>query len=61
MTENVLENKQHELLFRLADRQGVKPTEKVEDLYRNSVEIFDVDDFLETIDEIRKSDLIKDA
>jgi hypothetical protein len=59
--ENLLENKQHDVLFRLANQQGVKPTEKVEDLYRNSDKTFDVDEFLETVDEIRKSDVTKDA
>ena len=50
--ETVPENKQHEILFQLANRQGVKPTEKVEDLYRNSDSDFDIDEFLEVIDEI---------
>jgi hypothetical protein len=59
--ENVLENKKHEVLFQLANQQGVKPIEKIKDLYKNSDETFNVDEFLETVEEIRKSDVIKDA
>jgi hypothetical protein len=59
--ETVKENKQHEILFRLANQQGVKPTEKIKDLYKNSDETLDVDEFLEVVEEIRKSDEVKNG
>jgi hypothetical protein len=57
--EIVLEEKKHELLRELAIQQGVKPSATVSELYPAEKIEFDVDEYLKQIEEIRKSDKVK--
>ena len=61
LLEKTVEERHAELREK-ARQQGVKPTEKIEDLYLDDVpEDFDVDEFLEMVREIRQQDFGKDG
>ena len=53
--------KRHARLREMARKQGVKPSEKVEDLYVDGApDDWNVDEFLEMVREIRNSDIRKE-
>ncbi len=53
--------KRHAELREIARKQGIKPAEKVEDLYvDNAPDDWNVDEFLEMVREIRNSDIRKE-
>lgn len=53
--------KRHAELREIARKQGVKPAEKIEDLYVNDApDDWNVDEFLEMVREIRNSDIQKE-
>lgn len=52
LLEKTVEERHAELREK-ARKQGVKPIEKIEDLYLDDVPDFDVDEFLEMVREIR--------
>ncbi len=64
MNQTTLEKtveERHAELREKARQQGVKPIERIEDLYLDDVpEDFDVDEFLEMIREIRQNDFGRD-
>ncbi|MDQ3747633.1 MAG: hypothetical protein M3367_01270 [Acidobacteriota bacterium] len=64
MNQTLLEKtveEHHAELREKARKQGVKPMEKIEDLYLDYVpEDFDVDEFLEMVREIRQNDFGKE-
>ncbi|HEX8196410.1 MAG TPA: hypothetical protein VF571_09505 [Pyrinomonadaceae bacterium] len=53
--ETEIEKRRAELCD-MAKNQGVKPVQKVEDLYGDFADDVDIDEFLEIIREIRNSD-----
>jgi len=60
LLEKTVEERHAELREK-ARKQGVKPVEKIEDLYLDYVpEDFDVDEFLEMVREIRQNDFGKE-
>ncbi len=48
--------KKHEELREMARKQGVKPIQRIEDLYGDFAEDVDIDEFLEMVREIRHYD-----
>ena len=60
LLERTVEERHAELREK-ARKQGIKPIEKVEDLYLDYIpEDFDVDEFLELVREIRQNDFGND-
>lgn len=55
-SELITVEQKHDYLRELAKRQGVEPIEKINDLYAKSAdEDFDVDEFLEYVQEMRRN------
>lgn len=59
MNQTVLDKdveKKHEELREMARKQGVKPIQRIEDLYGDFADDVDIDEFLEMVREIRHFD-----